>query len=148
VADLPVTKIEIVPPTGILYAGTSLGYTARALVRDGRESEDAEPSWSSNRPRIASVDRFGTVTGVAPGTAVLSARVGGVMATQTVRVAPNPIAQLRVSGPGDKSRTGDVVHFKVEALSAAGRPVPGVQPVWSVTGIQSGDDFGARVSTP
>jgi hypothetical protein len=145
VADLPVTKIEIVPPTGILYAGTSLGYTARALVRDGRESEDAEPSWSSNRPRIASVDRFGTVTGVAPGTAVLSARVGGVMATQTVRVAPNPIAQLRVSGPGDKARTGDVVRFKVEALSAAGRPVPGVQPVWSVTGIQSGDDFGARV---
>jgi len=36
VVDLPVTLIEIISPPGILYAGTSLGYTARALVRDGR----------------------------------------------------------------------------------------------------------------
>jgi hypothetical protein len=145
VADLPVIRVEIVPAQGTLYAGTSLGYSGRALVGDGRESEEAEVAWSSSRPRIASVDRFGLVTGVAPGTAVLTARSGAVAASYSIRVVPNPIAQLRITGGADKARTGDVLRLKVDALSAAGRPVAGVQPVWSVTGVQTGDDFGARI---
>ncbi|MDX2122338.1 MAG: hypothetical protein SF070_14930 [Gemmatimonadota bacterium] len=33
VTDLPVTSVEIRPPDGILYAGTTLRFGARALVR-------------------------------------------------------------------------------------------------------------------
>ncbi len=145
VADLPVTAVEITPGEGVLYAGTTLKFTGRARVKDGRESADAELAWSSSATRIASVDRFGNVTGVAPGSATLTVRAGGVAATQRVTVVANPIAQLRISGGGDRARTGDLLRFKVEALNAAGRPVPGVVAVWSVSGVQTGDDLGARV---
>ncbi len=145
VADLPVTAVEITPGEGVLYAGTTLKFTSRARVKDGRESADAELAWSSSATRIASVDRFGNVTGVAPGSATLTVRAGGVAATQRVTVVANPIAQLRISGGGERARTGDLLRFKVEALNAAGRPVPGVVAVWSVSGVQTGDDLGARV---
>ena len=145
VNDLPVTKVELSPPQGSLYAGTTLSYGARAVVRDGRESEDAELVWSTNRPRVATVDRFGNVTGVGVGTAVLSVKSGAVTTTRTLTVVANPLAQLRITSGTEKTRTGDVVRFKVDALNAAGRPVAGVVPTWTVTGIQTGDDLGARI---
>ncbi len=145
VTDMPVTSVEIRPADGILYAGTTLQFGARALVREGRESEDAELVWSTDRPRIATVDRFGQVTGVTAGTATLTVKAGAVSTTRRLTVSPNPIAQLRVSGSPDRARTGDVVRLKVEALNAQGRPVPGVVPVWTVSGVQTGDDLGARV---
>jgi len=145
VKDLPVTTVEIKPAEGVLYVGTTLGFGARALVKDGRASEDAELAWSTDRPRVAMVDRLGNVTAVAPGISVLTVKSGNVSAKHTLRVLPSPIAQLRISGGADKARTGDVLRFKVEALNAAGRPVPGVMPLWSVSGVQIGDDLGARV---
>jgi len=145
VADLPVTAVEIIPGEGVLYTGTTLKFTGRAKVKDGRESADAEMAWSSGAARIASVDRFGNVTGLAPGAATITARAGGVSTTHRVTVVANPIAQLRISGGSDHARTGDLLRFKVEALNAAGRPVPGVVPVWSLSGVQTGDDLGARV---
>ena len=74
VRDLPVSRIQIRPAEGVLYAGTTLGYGARAYVRDGRESEDAELAWSTSRPGVATVDRFGNVTGAVPGTAILTVK--------------------------------------------------------------------------
>ncbi len=145
VKDLPVTTVELQPAEGTLYVGTTLGFGARALVKDGRESEDAELAWSTDRPRIATVDRLGNVTAVAPGISVLTVKSGNVGAKHTLRVLPSPVAQLRISGGADKARTGDVLRFKVEALNVAGRPVAGVVPLWSVSGVQTGDDLGARV---
>jgi hypothetical protein len=145
VKDLPVTKVELKPAEGTLYVGTTLRFGARGLVKDGRESEDAELAWSTDRPRIATVDRLGNVTAMAPGISVLTVKSGTVSAKHTLRVLPSPVAQLRISGGADKARTGDVLRFKVEALNAAGRPVAGVVPLWSVSGVQTGDDLGARV---
>ncbi len=145
VADLPVEHVELTAPQGILYAGTTLPFGARATVAGGRASSDAELLWSIDRSRVATVDRFGHVTAVAPGFAKLTVKAGEQMASQRITVLPNPVAQLRISGGTEKARTGDVVRFKVEALNAAGRPVPGVVPLWSVSGEQTGDDLGARV---
>ncbi len=145
VQDLPVVRVEIQPAPGTLYAGTTLGYGARAYVEGGRQSEDAELTWATGRSGVATVDRFGHVTAVAAGTTTLTARSGSIAATEKLTVLVNPIAQLRISGGTDKARTGDVVHFTVSALSAAGRPVTGVVPLWSVSGQQINDDLGARV---
>ncbi|MFN0029424.1 MAG: Ig-like domain-containing protein, partial [Acidimicrobiales bacterium] len=145
VTDMPVTSVEIRPAEGILYAGTTLQFVARALVAAGRESEDAELVWSTDRPRVATVDRFGQVTGIVAGTATLTVKAGNVSASHRLTVAANPIAQLQVSGSPDRARTGDVIRLRVEALNAQGRPVPGVVPAWTVSGVQTGDDLGARV---
>ncbi|HEY7682965.1 MAG TPA: hypothetical protein VH879_10005 [Gemmatimonadales bacterium] len=145
VSDLPVASIEIHPAEGVLYAGTTVGYGARALVKDGRESEDAELIWYTSRPGVATVDRFGNLTGLRAGTAMLTVRAGGVTATHPIKVVPNPIAQLRISGDAERARTGDVVRFKVEALTAAGRRIPGVVPMWSVSGGEAGEGPGAQI---
>lgn len=145
VKDLPVAKIEVLPPAGTLYVGTTLTFGARATVTDGRPSQDAELTWSTSQSRVASVDRLGNVTASAPGTTELTVKSGAVSARHTLKVLPNPVAQLRISGGADQAKTGDVIRFRVEALNAAGRPVPGVVPLWSVSGTQTGDDLGARV---
>lgn len=145
VKDYPVAKVEVLPATGTLYAGTTISHAARALVADGRASADAEISWSTDRPSIATVDRFGAVTGHAPGAFALIAKSGEVSGRQRLAVIANPIAQLRVSGGTDKAKTGDVVHYSVAALNASGKPVTGVVPLWTVSTADQGDDIGARI---
>ncbi|MBW8772236.1 MAG: Ig-like domain-containing protein, partial [Gemmatimonadetes bacterium] len=138
VHDLPVDKVEIVPLAGRLYVGTTLEAKGRALVAGGRQSVDAAVSWSIAPARVATVDRLGNVTANLPGSATLTARSGGKSASLALTVSANPVTQVRITGGADSAKTGDVLRFTVAALSGAGRPVPGVVPLWSVYAEQTG----------
>jgi hypothetical protein len=56
----------------------------------GGSLEEVPATWSSSNPAVATVDANGLVTGVADGTAVITARYASASGQYTVIVGPQP----------------------------------------------------------
>ncbi len=129
----PVTQVGLTADPGRLYVGVTLAHQAQALHADGsvRPSSDVAWRWSSSNEAVASVDRFGNVTGNAKGTAIISATADGVSASRTYTVVANPVAHLTIELAETSVRTGDVLHLAARATRANGSVVPDVPVTWS-----------------
>ncbi len=82
-----VAEVQVAPPQVSLKAGERSGLLATAFDRLGNVIPTVRFIWSSNNVQVARVDNNGTVIGVAPGVAIVEARVGsrrGVAAVQVV----------------------------------------------------------------
>ena len=93
-----------------VFEMVSLGETV-VLVVEARDANGvtiagADATWSSADAAIASVDRDGQVTGVADGTATITASVAGVAGHADITVDPVPASLGFVTPPGD-ARAGD-----------------------------------------
>lgn len=106
VADVPATSIEIEPLGGPVPVGS------RALLNATIEPEDtteAELTWNSSDESVATVDRYGEVTGVSPGQATITASSANGTAEGQAAVAVTArtvMTQLFVSPQGSDSGDG------------------------------------------
>lgn len=73
-------------PTGPLLVGNTVQLTATAVNTTGGTIASAAFTWSSADPAIATVSSGGAVTGVLPGSVVISATSGGKTGTATLDV--------------------------------------------------------------
>lgn len=96
IAPIPVAFVEVTSPTGgpWTWAGDALPLVAQALSADRVPLTGRAVRWQSSNSTIATVDSTGTVRGVSPGQATISASVDQVMATTTVTVFPAPTEDL------------------------------------------------------
>jgi hypothetical protein len=127
-------RIEVEASAGRLRVGTQLDHRARAFHADGTPRPEAQVAWSTSDAKIAQVDRWGTVIGVAPGSVDLIAALEGVRAVTRYSVEPFDVASMTLIGP-DQARTGDVVAFEVDARDAQGRRVAGLAVGWTASFI-------------
>jgi len=122
------TSIAVTPATVILAAGGTQALTVTGSYDDGSMAPvTATASFSSSAAAIADVSGAGVVTGVAPGSATITATLSGKTATVavtvtavaatlvSVAVTPNPVslaaggtAQLVVTGKFTSGPTQDV----------------------------------------
>ena len=125
----PATRIELSSHAATIATGSR----SRSPRWPSRRRTTARDSirWQSSLPKVASVDRSGVVTGVAPGRATLTASVRGASASLDVRVVPATIGKLTLSPSKPTVRQGDVVAFSVEGRDGAGKPIAGLTPTWS-----------------
>ncbi len=133
VTPVPVDSIVVVPATVSLLPGTTLPFTARALDSAGRELSGRLVAWSSSDSATATVSAGGLVTGVALGTATISAASEGKVGTGIVTVtvsATDPmigeIAPAVLTPGGAATITG--VNFSATA-SADSVTIDGVPAV-------------------
>jgi hypothetical protein len=126
-------KLEIVPMEGRLYTNTTLQNRLRGWHADSSERAGVSGTWRSSNASVASVDRFGNVTGVRAGTATITADVDGVRTTRTFTVATNPVARLEITLKDDQFRTGDVIHLTARARTASGGVVADAPVTWTYT---------------
>jgi hypothetical protein len=126
-----VTDIRIEAGGSALYVGTTVTHEAEARHGDGSLRPDAPVSWRSSNPSVASVDNFGNVTGVAPGTTTLTATYerGEATIAHTVRAFPGH--EITLEGGVDEARTGDVIRYRAVVRDADGRAVDDVPVTWS-----------------
>lgn len=129
----PLKSLEIVPDAGRLYAGVTLGQTAKGLNEDGTERPNAAVVWRSSDPAVATVDRFGFVTAVRPGNATITASLDGTRATRAVTVVANPVTTLELGIKESTIRTGDVIDLVGVAKRADGTAVADAPITWSYT---------------
>jgi len=94
VAQRRIADVQVSPPDAQVQAGRTAPFLATAFDAAGNPIAEAEFTWSSSNPRVATIDQNGFATGVAGGQAVITARVG------TGARARSGHATLTVTGEG------------------------------------------------
>jgi hypothetical protein len=126
------TRVEVEAEPGALYTGVVLAHRARGYHANGSERVDLAVAWRSSNEAVASVDRFGNVTALQPGTVTITAEAEGVRAERRHAVARHPVASIDIELP-DALRTGDAVELEAVARRADGSPVADAPITWSYT---------------
>lgn len=142
ITERPPAELSIHSPAGDeAVVGGTLQLATRAATEIGDPVETAPPSWRSSDPSVAAVDAAGLVSARSPGEAVITATLGDLTSTFTVRVRENPVRSVEIASVGSPVRTGDVVALRATARDADGSAVTDVPLRWSVAG--TGASIGA-----
>jgi hypothetical protein len=126
-----VASIEMAVDPGRLYTGVTLGHRVIAKHADGTERAGATASWRTSDALIATVDRFGNVTGVRPGAVTVTAEVDGIKAEKSYTVVANPVASVDLGIEETTIRTGDVIRLLGVAKRPDGTAVADAPITWS-----------------
>jgi hypothetical protein len=127
------TKMEIVPGEGRLYTGVTISHKAKGWHADSSERGGLAPNWKSSNTELATVNKFGDVTAVAPGSVTITADAEGVKATKTYTIVRNPVVSIQPNFKETTLRTGDVIHLDAAAKRADGSAVTDAPITWSYT---------------
>ncbi len=126
----PAARIAIAP-IGALVTGQRVRVVAEVFAATGDRREDPV-RWSSSAPGVAEVGADGFLVARTAGSARLTASAGDATAALSVRVLPNAVRRLEISGGSRQARTGDVLRFSAVASDASGKPIPGLSPGWAL----------------
>jgi hypothetical protein len=145
VARIPV-RVELMPATDTVYVG-EIATVLSASAFNARDDviQDAVITWRSDQPFVAEVDSLtGSITGIRPGVAAVTAQVGSVADTADIVV----LNALRVSLPLDTIllAPGDTFSLPVEVLVATGEVPPAVTFGGGAPGIASIDPASGLVT--
>ncbi|MBV6519932.1 MAG: hypothetical protein MNPFHGCM_00035 [Gemmatimonadaceae bacterium] len=124
-------RIEISAESGRLVPGVVIAHTAKGSHADGSLRYPLTVTWRSSAPSVASIDRFGNVTGIRPGAVTISAEAEGVVAQRQYTLTANPVASIELGIKESSINTGDVVRLIATAKRANGTPVPDARISWS-----------------
>ena len=111
VTSATLVSISITPPNPSIANGTSEQLTATGTFSDGStEDLTATASWTSSADNIATVgngtDTGGKVTGVAQGSATITATQEGVSGTTTVTVTSATLVSISITPPNPSIANG------------------------------------------
>ena len=102
-----VTEMDLSLSSNTIYVGNSV--SASLQVRPSSASNYATVTLTSSNEKIATVNSFGRVTGVAPGKATITATCGSVVATTTVTVLALPTDSSTGTSGTPSSNSGQVI---------------------------------------
>ncbi len=123
-------SVSVSPATLALEVGQ--GGNLSATVRDADDATiSATVTWSSSSPATATVSSSGRVTGVAQGTAVITAKAGTVQATANVTVSPVPVASVTLGSAPPELEIGNPFTLVATTRSAAGGTLTGRTVTWA-----------------
>jgi hypothetical protein len=142
-----VASISIDAPLAALATGASHRLVAVPRNPSGDPRTDIALTWTSQDPKIASVDSAGLVRALKPGKAVIRAAGDGATGETTVNVVKNSVSALAISPDSSAAKTGDVIHFVAKGKNGVAVPV---EIAWSIRedGAQIWPDGGFVASRP
>jgi len=134
----------IAAPFGVRVSPAALTVAVGNTVQPAAFIEDSlsnivagTPVWTSSNPTVATVDADGVITGMASGTAIVEAAVGGRSGSTVVTVTPTaPASNILeiVSGNNQSADTGERLPdpVRVRLMTSAGTPISGTEVSWTV----------------
>ena len=131
VTNPALAKLDITAEPGALYVGTMLAHTAKGVHADNSPRLDLRVTWRSSDAAVATVDRFGDLSALKPGTVTISAEAEGVTARKEYRVMANPVTAIELDVKEATVNTGDVVHLNAVAKRANGQAVNDAKVSWT-----------------
>jgi len=114
-----VTSVVVTPPAPTLAVGGLLGLTATPRDSAGNPLLGLAVTWTSDAPSVAVVNGAGVVLGVGPGTAHITATVGGTNGVSVVTVT-FAAADTRGAWPGDPTAPRPPLAWEPVALTREG----------------------------
>ena len=149
-----VTTVTVTSTATQVEVGATIQLLAAAKDAKG-VAMSASFTWLSSAPTVASVDGTGVVTGVAAGTANITATADGVSGSASITVIPVPVAAVLIGQRTPSVRQGETAQLSAVAQDAIARPLTGRVITWVslspavatvtnaglVTGVSSGSAF-------
>ena len=128
----PVASVTVTPGTPSIGVGNTVQLTATLKDSAGNTLSGRPVSWASGSASVASVNSSGLVTGVAAGSATITATSGSVSGTATVTVTgPAPVATVTVT-PGTPSiGVAKTVQLTATLKDSAGNTLTGRTVTWA-----------------
>jgi uncharacterized protein YjdB len=155
VAIVPVGSVDVLPATASVVAGQTVALSATVRDTVGRVVTDRVVSWASNDIHVAVVSTTGVVTGVAAGTAVITASSEGKSGTSTVTVVAPAIESVTVQPSSATVQIGGTTTFTATVKDVTGAVVTAPAVTWvssnvsvatvSSTGVVTGKGAGSAV---
>ncbi len=125
-----VASVTIAPPEPLI-AGDKAMLVAQAKDARGHLLSGREVKWSSSSPAIVIANKDGSITGMAPGTAKITAEVEGKSWTVPVTVLPVPVASMSIEGKAGPLAVGGTLALKAVAKDAKGHVLTGREVQWT-----------------
>ncbi|HKV52035.1 MAG TPA: Ig-like domain-containing protein [Gemmatimonadaceae bacterium] len=127
----PVSSVSVSPALDTIVRTGTVQLTATAFDAQHNPLANRTFTWSSNLPNVANVDANGFVTGVAAGSATITATSEGKPGTAIVVVIPPPAATITVNPPLNTLAIGGSVALSATAKDASGNVIPDAPVTWS-----------------
>ena len=131
VSSVPVASVTVSPATANVFVGATTQLSAVTKDAAGSVLSGRVISWTSSNTAIATVSAAGLVTGVAAGSAMITATSEGKSGTASVTVAIVPVASVTVSPATAVVLVGATVQLTTTLKDAAGNVLSGRSVTWA-----------------
>lgn len=155
VVKVPVATVSITP-AGAQTVFEGLTLQLSAVLRDGNNAilTGRPVNWTTSNQSVATVSGDGLVTGVALGTAQITAESEGKIGSAQVTVAPRPVATVALSPNPGTVKVGQSLQMSLDLrdasgnqLSTAGRTITWESSNNPVATVQNGVVNGVTAGT-
>ena len=119
----PIAKVEFSGLPRRFYAGTEVQLRVGLTDEAGFARQDVPVTYSSSDSGVATVNSFGQLRVLQPGTARITARADNISQQFQVKAIASPARSLELTASAAEASTGDVVRFRAVAKDGQGRVV-------------------------
>ncbi|MGE5093150.1 MAG: Ig-like domain-containing protein [Bacillota bacterium] len=129
----PVASVAVTPTSASVTVGQTVQLSASTFDSAGAVLTGRSMTWTSSDATVATVSSTGLVTGVAAGSAVISATSEGKTGTSTVQVGASTVAvaSVTMSKTSATLALGQSLQLTATAKDASGNVLTGRTTTWS-----------------
>jgi len=138
----PVASVTVTPASASVLVGGTAQLTATPKDASGNPLLGRVVTWQSSSAGIATVNSTGLVTGVAQGSATVTATSEGQSGTSAITVTVPPVASVAVTPASANVFVGGTAQLTATPKDASGNPLAGRVVTW-----QSGNTGIATVNS-
>src|SRR5437870_123448 len=128
---VPVASVSVSPASATVLAGQAVQLTATPKDANGNPLTGRTVTWTSSNTSVAIADVNGNVTGMAPGSATITATSEGQSGTAAITVTNVAVNSVTVSPPSASVPQGQTVQLTATPRDANGNPLTGRVVAWS-----------------
>ena len=131
VTAVPVASLTVNPASASVAVGATRQLSAVTKDSAGNTLTGRVITWSSSNTAVATVNSSGLVTGVAAGSATITATSEGKSGTATITVTNVPVASVTVNPATASIQTGSTQQLSAVTKDSAGNTLTGRVVTWS-----------------
>lgn len=130
-APARVATVRIAPDKVDLFVAAGASLVATPYDTKGAAIPGRSVVWTTNNATVASISQSGRVTGLVPGTAVITAVIDGIAGNAAVTVHLVPVARVVVSPATASVSQGKSTTLTARVTDAAGNALTNRAVTWS-----------------
>jgi uncharacterized protein YjdB len=127
--------VTVTPATATIAPGQTVQLTATPKDGSGNPLSGRVVTWASSAPAVASVNGSGLVTGVAVGSATITATSEGQSGIAAITVAIVPVASVTVTPATATIAPGQTVQLTATPKDGSGNPLSGRVVTWASSAL-------------
>ena len=127
---ISVASVTVTPASATIFTNATLQLTATLKDARGNILTGRTVTWTSSNTGAATVSSNGLVTGVAVGSATVSATSEGKSGTSAISVTNVPVATVTVSPASASVQVGATVQLTATPKDSSGNPLTGRTVTW------------------